>query len=64
MAKALGKNGPLDLVPPDPGTEASMVLTITGSVRYCVKFGTDGIVRNRDAEVFEVKNPTAQGCPP
>jgi hypothetical protein len=53
----------LALTPPNDGTDAWAVLRIGGGDRYCMKFGTDGTVRNRGARSFQVSNPIAEGCP-
>jgi len=61
-----GRSGilPLDVVPPNDGTDGFVVLEITGGDRYCVQYGADGRVRNRGAGWFRVTSPTAEGCPP
>jgi hypothetical protein len=58
-----GATQPLELTPPDDGTDAYAVLRILGGDRYCVKFGSDGTVTNRGARSFAVSNPIAEGCP-
>jgi hypothetical protein len=64
QATIRGSKGKLDLVPPNDGTEAFLVLTLNGGNRYCVKFGADGRVLNLDGRrLFQVRNPTAEGCP-
>jgi hypothetical protein len=40
---------PLDVVPPNDGTDGFLVLEIGGGDRYCIKYGADGNVRNRGA---------------
>jgi hypothetical protein len=40
-----------------------LVLQILGGDRYCVKYGADGNVRNREAGLFRVTHPVAEGCP-
>lgn len=54
----------LEIVPPDDGTDAFVVLEILGGNRYCVAFGPDGKVRNQGSRWFRVTNPTEEGCPP
>jgi hypothetical protein len=57
-----GKNGPLNIVPPDPGTNGFVTLKIGGGDRYCLQFA-DGQVKNVDASLFKVRRPTTEGCP-
>jgi len=71
-ALALAKLGPLNVVPPNPGTDAAIVLAIGGGDTYCSGFGGDagGTLINdppgNPFKVFAVKNPTAEigACPP
>jgi len=58
-----GKNGPLDVVPPNPGTDAAITLALGGGDRYCLKFGPDAQVVNHDAELFTVRHPQSEDCP-
>lgn len=62
--------GPIDVVPPNPGTDATVVLEIAGGDRYCMGFGgaAGGVVVNEPPgnpfRVFKVRNPTAETpCP-
>lgn len=57
-----GKNGPISVVPPNPGDAAWTVLDISGGDRYCVQFA-DGIIKNKAAQLFKVTNPLTEGCP-
>jgi hypothetical protein len=58
-----GKNGALNVVPPDPGTDGFVTLKIGGGGdRYCLQFA-DGQVKNVDASLFKVRRPTTEGCP-
>jgi Endonuclease/Exonuclease/phosphatase family len=59
-----GDRGPLDLVPPGPGTRAWVTLALGEGERYCVRFGPDGVVRNDGARSFAVHRVTERGCPP
>lgn len=59
-----GAHGQVDLVPPDPGTDAYLTVTITGGDRYCVAFGADGKVGNAGPRGFKVRRPISEGCPP
>lgn len=58
-----GKNGTLTNVPPNPGTEAWVTVTIGGGDRYCIQFGLDSIVTNKDGRLFKAKKATLEGCP-
>ncbi len=55
--------GDIDVVPPNPGTQAFLLLTLGTGDRYCVQFGPDGVLKNRDTRVFSATKPTSQGCP-
>jgi hypothetical protein len=57
-----GKNGPVDVVPPDPGTDGYLELTLGSGDRYCVKYGSDGKVKNSGPRLFKVSKPVAEGC--
>src|SRR5262249_29856985 len=68
-AKLTGKNGTIDVKPPDSGTDGCLALKIgTGSTatgdRYSVKFGPESKIKNLDGKVFSAKKPTNEGvCP-
>ena len=55
-----GKLGPVDVVPPDPGTDGCAVFTILGGDSYSVQFAS-GHVTNKGTMLFKVAKPTAQG---
>jgi len=61
--KLSGRGGPLELVPPDPGTGAFVTLALGSGDRYCVRYG-DGEIRDEGARAFRVKDPQSEGCPP
>jgi hypothetical protein len=63
-AVVLGTLGPLDLVPPDPGTDAALELAFTGGGRYCVTYGEEATSRNAGGRVWRVKRVKREGCPP
>lgn len=68
-AQVSGKNGTVNIVPPNPGTQGCVSLklgvgnTSTGD-RYHMKYGPDGIVKNSGSKLFKVKKPLTEGlCP-
>ena len=57
---------PLGLVPPDPGSDAVAILTLTNGDAYCASFGgaAGGEIVKNTARVWKVRNATSQpGCP-
>jgi hypothetical protein len=60
-----GKNGSVDVLPPDPGTDGGAIFTVTGGDAYCFAFGgaAGGVVKNAGNEAFKIVRPTAEGCP-
>jgi hypothetical protein len=69
--KIQGKVGPGEqplvlVVPPNPGTEATVFLQVNGGAGYCVAFGgpAGGQIANKGATSFKVTNPTEQICLP
>ena len=69
-ALAFAKLGPLNVEPPNPGTDAAIVLAINGGDTYCSGFGgaAGGTLINdppgNPFKVFGVKRPTVEiGCP-
>ncbi len=60
-AKLLGTHGGLSIVPPNPGTDGCVALTITGGDRYSVEFGPTSSITNNGASLFVAKSPTAEG---
>lgn len=62
-----GKNGPLNVLPPNDGTDGFMTLLLGGPTglgdRYCVQFGADGSVKNDGDRLFKVRRPILEGCP-
>jgi hypothetical protein len=61
----VGRDGPIAALPPDPGTEGGVVLTLGGGDAYCVAFGAaaGGQVLADTAVRFAIRRPTAEGCP-
>jgi hypothetical protein len=66
LVKALvkGSDGPVATVPPNPGTDGGILLTVGGGDTYCVGFGgaAGGLVVN-NTKLFKIAKPTAEGCP-
>ena len=56
----------VQIVPPNPGTGASVQLRINGGTKYCVAFGgaAGGKITDKGATSFKVTNPTDEGCSP
>lgn len=66
--KLAGKNGTINVVPPDPGVSGCMALKLgigaAAGDRYSVQFGPESKIKNVDAKVFSAKKPTLEGiCP-
>jgi hypothetical protein len=66
--KLSGKNGTINVVPPNPGTSGCMALKLVQSAnagaRYSVQFGVESKIKNVDGKVFSAKKPTNRGvCP-
>jgi len=61
-AKLVGKGGPIDVVPPDPGTDGYLVLEIAGGDRYCVQYGPEAASKNDGDRFWKIAKPTAEGC--
>src|SRR5581483_349685 len=63
----VGRNGPIAVVPPNPGEDGGVVLTIDGGDSYCVGFGGDagGTITpgTNTSRVFRVKRPLGAACP-
>lgn len=63
-AIANGNNGPVNVVPPNPGTDGCVSLAIGGGDTYHVLFGPGSQTRNKGPNFFQAKRPPAQGvCP-
>jgi hypothetical protein len=68
-AKVLGKNGPIDVLPPNEGTAGCVVLQLGVDAgfgdRYSVQFGDDSQITNSGAKAFTATMPTEEGvCAP
>jgi hypothetical protein len=62
-ATAAGTSGSLAIVPPAPGTDGHLTLTVAGGERYCVQYGPEGESRNRADRSWAIRRVTAEGCP-
>jgi hypothetical protein len=60
-----GKNGTIEVVPPNPGTDGGALLSINGGDSYCVGFGgaAGGKIRENTATEFRVSKPRGRACP-
>jgi predicted esterase len=58
--KVDGKDGPVAVVPPNPGTDGCALLTIIGGDSYSVQFAS-GQVKNDGATLFKITQPTGEG---
>ena len=62
-AVALGKNGPINVLPPNPGLGGCALFEINGGDRYHMLFVL-GTVKKDDIKTFMIKDPAAEGfCP-
>ncbi len=61
----LGSDGPLAVVPPNPGTDGGFILTLTGGDSYCVAFGgaAGGTTVVNDSKAWHITRPDATACP-
>jgi hypothetical protein len=59
----LGRNGTLNVLPPNPGTDGFAVLLLGGGDTYCVQYGPEGISRNKLDKFWLTKKPINEGCP-
>lgn len=63
-AVVTGKNGTVDVLPPDPGTDGYATVRFPGGDRYCAAFDGTGATTNVGAKLWRVRKPTTQACPP
>jgi len=62
--RLLGRFGPIGVLPPNPGTEGGIVLTLGNGDSYCVGFtSTDGQVLANTDRRFAIQLPASEGCP-
>jgi hypothetical protein len=60
-AVAVGKNGVITVLPPNPGTAGCVLLSINGGDSYSVQFGATSLITNKGAQQFKAKKPTVEG---
>jgi len=60
-----GTRRQVSIVPPNPGTDGVMVLSINGGDSYCVPFGgaAGGKIIENDEETFRIAHPRFKECP-
>jgi hypothetical protein len=63
-----GKNGPVSILPPNPGTDACLAVQLgvdgTSGDRYSVQFGPESKITNKGDTLFEATKPLNEGvCP-
>jgi hypothetical protein len=58
---ASGKTGTLSIVPPDPGTDACVLIQLGGGDSYSIRFGPDSKITNKDGRLFKAKRPLTAG---
>ncbi len=68
QAKVQAKNGPVTVVPPNPGTSGCVALKLglaaAAGDRYSLQFGVDSQIKNVDSRLFKAKKPLFEGvCP-
>jgi hypothetical protein len=61
-AKLFGKGGDLDVVPPNPGTDGFLSLSLAGGDRYCAQYGPEGQSRNDGDKLWKIQDVTAESC--
>jgi len=59
----LGRNGALNVLPPNPGTDGFAVIVLGGGDRYCVQYGPEGISKNKLDRFWMTRRPISEGCP-
>lgn len=58
-----GRNVALDAVPPNPGTQAWALLSLSGGDRYCIAYGPDASIEDDGARAFKVFRVAGESCP-
>ena len=61
-AQMSGKSMPVNVVPPNPGTDACALLSLGGGDTYSVRFAAmDGVIKNKGAVQYQHKKVGTQG---
>ena len=65
MIRLVGRDGIIPVLPPNPGTDGGVVLTLGGGDSYCVGYGADagGKIRSNSEKRFSIRRPEVEGCP-
>jgi hypothetical protein len=59
-----GKYGAIAVVPPNPGTDGCLAITIVGGDRYSIAYGVESSIKNQDTRLFSAKHPAFEAiCP-
>jgi hypothetical protein len=58
---ATSKTGTLSIVPPNPGSDACVLIEIGSGDSYSIRFGPDSRIRNRDGRLFQARRPASRG---
>jgi hypothetical protein len=63
--RLVGRDGAIGVLPPDPGEEGDIVLSVGDGDAYCVAFGgpAGGRIIANTLRRFAVMRPTLEGCP-
>lgn len=62
--KLLGRNGTIDVVPPNPGSSGFVALSLSNGDRYCAGFDAAAAMTNRGATLWRVGEATVAACTP
>ncbi|MEO8603858.1 MAG: endonuclease/exonuclease/phosphatase family protein [bacterium] len=62
--KLSGRNGLIEVVPPNDGTDGFAALTLSGGDRYCVGFGPDAHQQSFGARLWTARRAPAERCGP
>lgn len=58
-----GRHAALDVTPPNPGTRAWALLSLSGGDRYCVAYGPTARIDDDGTRAFTVSRVTGESCP-
>jgi endonuclease/exonuclease/phosphatase family metal-dependent hydrolase len=57
-----GRGGRLDIVPPNPGTDGLLAISLSRADRTCVQYGAEGVSRNRGDRRWAIRRIRDEGC--